>query len=305
MIFNVVCIKIYVIKIHRMPTFRSRSWCVTLWKEFKFRSEFCDDDVKNFHVKYIHIGAEEKCPETKRLHHHAVAQFTTKVTMTRVKLLFGQSQAHCERKKGTWRQALDYCDKEGPPVATFGDTPCQGSRADLRAMRDHFQAGGSLREGIESDLCTVILKHPRAAQLLKNMFTPPRSVMTEIHILWGPTGTGKSHRAYEESKALGEVYFKPSGPWWDGYEQQPCVILEDFRGEVSLAQMLRLGDKYPLRVPVKGGFEQFTSKRIYITSNVPYCDFWNCEQKGYDASMEAFKRRITVEEELTEQYVPE
>jgi len=111
---------------------------------------------------------------------------------------------------------------------------------------------------------------------------------------WGPTGTGKSHTAYEESKALGPTYFKPvSDKWWDGYDQQPSVIIEDFRGEIALATLLRLADKYPMRVPVKGGYKEFNSKRIYITSNIDIDDWFNKEQKGYEASMEALKRRIT------------
>jgi hypothetical protein len=135
------------------------------------------------------------------------------------------------------------------------------------------------------------------------MYQPERTETTELHIYWGPTHTGKSHTAFEEARKLGPVYVKPSdSQWWDGYEGQPSVILEDFRGEIPLAMMLRLADKYPLRVQVKGGYKQFNSKRIYITSNIDVDEWFNTNQKGYEASMDAFRRRITVKKHFNEQF---
>ena len=43
--------------------------------------------------------------------------------------------------------------------------------------------------------------------------------------------------------------------------------MDDFYGWVKYDEMLKICDRYPYRVPIKGGFRQFTSECIIITSN--------------------------------------
>ena len=125
-----------------------------------------------------------------------------------------------------------------------------------------------------------VKKYPkfRTTRELAYSRSAKRDFKTELHIFHGPTGTGKSHTAYNEAKALGEVYFKPEGKWWDGYNGQESVILENFRGGLSVGfqtSLCCLADRYPMQVPIKRGFRQFISKRIYITSNMDIDEMFN------------------------------
>jgi hypothetical protein len=43
--------------------------------------------------------------------------------------------------------------------------------------------------------------------------------------IYGPTGTGKS---YSLELAYPDAYLKQSNKWWDGYKDEPVVIIEDF-----------------------------------------------------------------------------
>lgn len=62
--------------------------------------------------------------------------------------------------------------------------------------------------------------------------------------------------------------------WFDGYEGQENVLFDDFHGGVfKLPYLLKLLDRYPMRVPVKGGFVQWKPRRIFITSNIDP-DLW-------------------------------
>ena len=107
---------------------------------------------------------------------------------------------------------------------------------------------------------------------------------------------GKSRRALEEATAWGEsIYYKPRGLWWDGYEQQICVIIDDFYGWIKYDEILKICDRYPYKVQVKGAFQEFTSKYIWITSNCDTDDWYRFS--GY--SNAALERRITVKEYLS------
>lgn len=85
-------------------------------------------------------------------------------------------------------------------------------------------------------------------------------------------------------------YFKPRDECWDGYLGQKLVVFNDFYRWLRYDELLRLCDRYPIRVPVKGAYIDFVSKEIYVTSN-KYIEDW------YDFRMEedrdALCRRIT------------
>lgn len=114
---------------------------------------------------------------------------------------------------------------------------------------------------------------------------PKRAHEMEIIILWGPSGTGKSRKCYEDYP---DAYWKTKGNWWEGYNNEETVIIDEFYGWLEYDFILRLCDRYPLTVPIKGGHAQFNSKRIVFTSNKKWQDWW---ERAHD--LEPFKRRIT------------
>jgi hypothetical protein len=93
-------------------------------------------------------------------------------------------------------------------------------------------------------------------------------------------------------------YWKPGDfQWFDGYEGQRIVIIDDFRGEYPLPLLLQLLDRYPMQVPVKGGFSQWCPRKVYITSNIrPWLWYTDSPTESRDALM----RRLDNVEEITE-----
>ena len=67
----------------------------------------------------------------------------------------------------------------------------------------------------------------------------------------GPSGTGKSRKAHEE---FPNAYRKMMNDWWDGYQQQKAVILEDIDPfHVKMGYNLKIwSDRYPFTASVKG-----------------------------------------------------
>lgn len=93
-------------------------------------------------------------------------------------------------------------------------------------------------------------------------------------------------------------FWKPGDyKWFDGYDGQPIVILDDYRGEYPLQMFLKLCDRYSMQVPVKGGFVNWGPKKIYITSNLHPNDWYPDEDRF---SISAMFRRLTVIEAVFE-----
>lgn len=125
----------------------------------------------------------------------------------------------------------------------------------------------------------------------------PRPV-PQVKVYWGVTGSGKSHRSFEEAGP--EAYVKSaSNKWWDGYRGQDCVVIDEFVGLIDITHLLRWFDRYPMFVEIKGGTTPLKAHRFWLTSNVDP-DKWypnaNCDQHA------ALMRRLTITH-MTEQYI--
>jgi len=113
-----------------------------------------------------------------------------------------------------------------------------------------------------------------------------------VTVYWGPTGTGKSRRAWDESGL--DAYPKdPRTKFWDGYQSQPCVVIDEFRGAIDVSHLLRWFDRYPVLVEIKGSSVVLVADRIWITSNLRP-DAWFPELDG--STLAALLRRLHVVE---------
>jgi len=71
------------------------------------------------------------------------------------------------------------------------------------------------------------------------------------------------------------------------------VLIDDFSGAAShirLQNLLRITDRYPMSVPVKGGFVNWAAQRIYITTNIhPRAWYdWSTREEQYTALVRRF-----------------
>lgn len=109
-------------------------------------------------------------------------------------------------------------------------------------------------------------------------------------VFWGPTGTGKSRRAWEE--ATFDAYPKgPTNIWWCGYRGQENVVIDEFRGQIGISHMLRWLDRYPVVVEVKGSSVVLQAKKIWITSNLHPKDWYpELDEETYKALL----RRLNI-----------
>jgi hypothetical protein len=112
----------------------------------------------------------------------------------------------------------------------------------------------------------VFIKHHRGLIAFQQQLQQHRDWELEVFWFYGSTGTGKTREAYR--RAPGAYWKDGCTKWWDQYDNQPDVILDEWRPnkELPVHYMLRLLDRYPLLVESKGGYLKFNSRRIFITS---------------------------------------
>lgn len=157
-----------------------------------------------------------------------------------------------------------YIQKSGSEIVIDKNNRQQGKRTDLSAAVESLKAGGLKRVAEEHP--ETYVKFHRGFSALRDQLDEPRDFAPEVHVRWGEPGSGKTRYVYEKHS---DVWDKPSGDWYDGYNGQEVVIFDDFYGCIKYNEFLKLLDRYPMRVPVKGGFVQWRPRIIYVTSNVP------------------------------------
>jgi len=135
-----------------------------------------------------------------------------------------------------------------------------------------------------------------------------RAEGTNVVVLWGLTGTGKTKRAYELASKLHEergmsFYVKPSyNMWWPGYAGEELVIIDEFSGGWPIDYLLLVLDRYPLSVEVKGGNVNLKAKNFIITSNTPPQEWYlTAPQEKKDALLRRCNQNINVTS-LEEEY---
>lgn len=269
-----------------------RRFCFT-WNNYTVADTIT---VKNFFVEHCKYGiaGEEVAPNTGTHHLQGFCNLLKPKRFSTIKKHLSNS-IHIEKANGSDEQNQTYCKKAGVWFEQ-GVPQRQGQRSDLADVVAAIQSGTNTTQGIAEAYPISYIKYYRGiAEYLKCFRpVPARKFKTDVYYYWGPPGSGKSRRALEEAESLDpdNIYYKPRGLWWDGYKQQTSVIIDDFYGWIKYDELLKITDRYPYKVQVKGGFEEFTSKKIWITSNVDTDKLYHFI--GYDAA--AFERRITLKE---------
>jgi hypothetical protein len=170
-------------------------------------------------------------------------------------------RASIRKAKGNGIQNKAYCSKEGDFVEQ-GELKKQGKRTDIEKVREAINDGSTMREIAEvaTNFQTI-----RMAEVLLKYNEKPRNWKPVVKWYYGATGTGKSKLAHEETE---DAYVAmETAKWWEGYDAHEEVIIDDMRKNFSTFNyLLKLLDRYPFKVEVKGGSRQFLAKTIIITS---------------------------------------
>lgn len=171
----------------------------------------------------------------------------------------------------------------------------QGTRSDLNDVSEMVLEGKSLQY-IAKEAGPMFIKH--STGIMKQMMYINKGKARpdiDVVVFWGESGTGKTRKAIQIaerwSKAnKGKPWYKhtPDKDWFDGYDMEEFVIIDDFNCELNFTRLLQMLDRYSCTVGVKGATLPFVASHIIITSNLHPKDWY----AGERYNMGQLKRRI-------------
>lgn len=259
------------------------------------------------------IYGKEMCPKTESVHWQGYAQFNKAMTYGQIKKLFKDNTIHIEieHEYSTPQRNVDYCSKgsmsselfksltnprdhedfgKDAEIIEWGELKVQGKRNDIHEIKEKVKDGMNMREIIETTE-KLNYQNIKCAELLMAYLQIPRKLINGLMVIWcyGETGSGKSHYA---SQNYPDAYSPVSAKWWDGYDGQKSVVIDDIRDDYSYRQLLRMTDVYSYKVERKGSSVEVQFETIIFTCPWHPREFL---KKYYSANdkYEQFIRRIT------------
>lgn len=212
-------------------------------------------------VSYIKGQLEQG--ESGYLHWQILVHFPKKVTLTKVKQIFGD-QVHVEGSRSEAAEAYVWKDDTslGQRFELGSKSLKRNSPKDWDLIYEQAKSGDF--ESIPKD---ILIRSYSSLKKIHVDSLRPQEELREVYVYWGKTGAGKSRLAWEEASF--DAYPKdPNSKFWDGYRGQQHIVIDEFRGSISISHLLRWLDRYPVIVEVKGSSVVFKGTRIWITSNI-------------------------------------
>lgn len=143
---------------------RYRNWCFTSYVE-KLTPKIGE-------LTFL-IYQQEKCPSTGKLHFQGYVEFSEKKSIKNVQAILNDDKCHLETRKGSQKQAIDYCCKEESRVGEtvrLGKPKQQGHRKDLDDIFDDLAEGMTQRE--------ILMRHGG------NAMRHIRSIKDCMYVFW-------------------------------------------------------------------------------------------------------------------------
>nr|QXP07718.1 MAG: replication associated protein [Arizlama virus] len=190
--------------------------------------------------------------------------------------------------KGSKKQNTTYCKKDGD----WWQHPQNDDGADYTEPKKENPLQALITDIPNKNLNALAIDNPIAfirnhsgVKLLKyiaeeELRQKHRKML--VTVIYGTGGLGKSRWAREEAKKNiedGRIYtlMNPQGHtvWWDGYDGQQALLMDDFNGYLLPHHLFRILDIYALQIPVKGGHSWANWNYVYITSNKPPSEWYS------------------------------
>lgn len=241
------------------------------------------DIIKEYkNIKYLITG--EEVSKTGTPHLQGFIKTIDSTTFKKISKMFGN--CHVEHARGTDEENDNYCRGIGKTAKEHGKDPTtedklfiigeieshQGERNDIKKIKKAINDGENIKSVIQKYADTY--QDIKYAESLLKYTEIPRVYAKEFKFIWiyGPTETGKTkyvlNDRFKKEYDEGKIYMAMNNAkWWDGYEGQEILLIDDFRDNYcGFSNLLQICQPVEYRVEVKGGTRQLKAMTIIITS---------------------------------------
>lgn len=269
----------------------SRHYCATFYTE--------PEKKLPENVRYV-IHGQETCPSTNKTHWQSYIELTKPMRIIAIKKLFKDNTIHLESRKGSREEARDYCKKDNNYTELGEWILGQGHRTDLKKIVNLMSQGTKLTD--------IMIEHPQtycqyrnglkdiSAEIIKRKTPTFRPV--EVILLTGPTRCGKTRMAMSEATYKIQA---ANMQWWQDYNQDAIICIDEYNNNVSIDIMLALLDDYTQKLNVKGSHTYSAWNKVYITTNLKLKEIHpNAKQSQRDALFARINKIINFWDEVPE-----
>lgn len=217
--------------------------------------------------------------------------------------------AHIEPANGSNKENRDYIRKDGKwldnakhetnladTFEEWGELPSDRTKREKQSeqIMELVQAG--------KDNAEILAEIPGAYNKL-NYIEQARQTLLEaefrnawrdldVTYIWGETGSGKT-RSVMEAYGYSNVYrVTDYNHPFDSYKGQDVILFDEFRSSLTLADMLKYLDGYPIELPCRYANKVACFTKVFLISNIPLEKQYHHVQIDEPESWNAFRRRI-------------
>lgn len=265
-----------------------RAWQFTLNGSHNF------DDL-NAVQDWQYMIAGKEVAETGTKHLQGYVYFNKRKTFAACKKMI--PNAHFEPAKGSPESNENYCSKEGE-FFEAGELPdILGGSSGGKKKAERFRAMINLAQSDQFDDIVEIdpvsyVQHYHSFKRIKQDHPKKIKNLDDVCGEWiyGEPGAGKSFLARKENE---DLYDKPANKWWDGYQNETAVLIDDFdKVHAVLGHHLkRWADRYSFPAEMKGTTVQIRPLKIIVTSNYSIEEIFGYEDVLCAAIKRRFKQR--------------
>jgi len=267
---------------------RAKRWCYTL-------NNPTSEPTLATDVVY-HVYGREK-GESGTPHLQGFVIFNRQKLLTQVLQMI--PNCHWEVARGKNSQAANYCKKDGDFVETGELPPESNAKGNEAVKRKYAEFKAHAIAGnfdlIDDDLYA---RHYRTMkEIHKDHIKSVGNLAGELKNEWyyGVAGAGKSKKAYEENPG---AYLKSCNKWWDGYQGEEVVIIDDFdpSHKVLGHHLKQWSHHWEFNAETKGGMLRIRPAKIIVTSQYRIHEIFD-DLNTYQAISRRFKE-IEIKKEI-------
>ena len=114
----------------------------------------------------------------------------------------------------------------------------------------------------------------------------------EVTYIWGRTGTGKTRFVMEQQGYAAVYRVTEYEHPFDGYAGQETLVLDEYRSQLKISELLNLLDGYPLELRCRYANKTACFTKVYIISNLSLQAQYPIIQCEQPETWQALLRRI-------------